>query len=133
MEHSARVMPLHPHATSLDASYSNDTPKAVDSSDKLQQFENILHQMISSALTDCIGDTKEEICEEVSTRLLKEIHYLSRQRQDLQEQQITLLNKILSEVREDLAETASSCENPIPQQSHEKKLCQVQKAQKIIC
>ena len=114
MEHSAQVMPLHPHATSLDASYSNDTPKAVDSSDKLQQFENILHQMISSALTDCIGDTKEEICEEVSTRLLKEIHYLSRQRQDLQEQQITLLNKILSEVREDLAETASSCENPIP-------------------
>ena len=114
MEHSAQVMPLHPHATSLDASYSNDMPKAVDSSDKLQQFENILHQMISSALTDCIGDTKEEICEEVSTRLLKEIHYLSRQRQDLQEQQITLLNKILSEVREDLAETASSCENPIP-------------------
>ena len=77
--------------------------------------------MISSALTDCIGDTKEEICEEVSTRLLKEIHYLSRQRQDLQEQQITLLNKILSEVREDLAETASSCENPIPAASHEKK------------
>lgn len=73
MEHSAQVMPLHPHATSLDASYSNDMPKAVDSSDKLQQFENILHQMISSALTDCIGDTKEEICEEVSTRLLKEI------------------------------------------------------------
>ena len=104
MEHSAQVMPLHPHSNSID----------VDSSDKLQQFENILHQMISSALTDCIGDTKEEICEEVSTRLLKEIHYLSRQRQDLQEQQITLLNKILSEVREDLAETASSCENPIP-------------------
>lgn len=115
MEHSAQVMPLHPHATSLDASYSNDMPKAVDSSDKLQQFENILHQMISSALTDCIGDTKEEICEEVSIRLIKRDPLpFADKRQDLHEQQITLLNKILSEVREDLAETASSCENPIP-------------------
>lgn len=114
MEHSAQVMPLHPHAAAVDSSYQKEPGNAPDYSDKLQQFENILHQMISSALTDCIGDTKEQICEEVSTRLLKEIHYLSRQRQDLQEQQIALLNKILAQVRTDLAETAAGCENPIP-------------------
>lgn len=114
IEHSAQVMPLHPHAATIRSSYSADVPKGRDYSDKFEQFENILRQMISSAMTDCIGGTKEQICEEVSTRLLKEIHYLSRQRQDLQEQQITLLNRILSEVRQDLAETASSSENPIP-------------------
>lgn len=119
-EHSAQVMPLHPNTPGYlsdtavpDNSYYSDESPAKNADQKLRHFETMMQQMISSTLVECTQETENRISEKVSTRILKEVDYIQRQREELQEQQLSLLQQILTEVRQELPETASSSESSI--------------------
>lgn len=109
----ARVMPFPPsysQTSSLDATSSYPTQE-----EKLHHFEALMRKMIRSVMEDMEKESQEKICDAVTTRLLKEMDYLSRQKEELQQKQIALLKQILQEVQAPLAETASSSETQLQQ------------------
>ncbi len=80
------------------------------SEEKLRQFENMLRQMIAHIISENEKESEERICEAVSTRLMKEMDYIMREREEAQDKQIVLLQQILEEVRHGMPETAASDE-----------------------
>lgn len=111
-QHSAQVMPLHPKNT---YTVCNPTPETdTDEKEaKLRHFEAMMRKMIRATVEEMENKSEERICEAVSTRILKEINYLSRQRDDLQQKQIELLQEILAQVRYEIPEVAASHEQNI--------------------
>lgn len=67
--------------------------------DRLHQFEEMLRNMIRTTMEEMSKESEERICQEVSVRLQKEMDYLLRQKEELQEKQVTLLKQILQEVK----------------------------------
>lgn len=118
-QHTAQVMPLHPEKT--DFSYQKPTNGQASPEDKLRHFEAMMRKMIRATVAEMDRESEERICERITTKLLKEMDYLTRQREDLQERQLQLLNQILAEVRHELPETAASNEENIPQLTSRRK------------
>ncbi len=103
----AQVMPLHPKNSDL----SHNTTRSYSSAeDKLRHFEAIMRGMIRQTVAEMDRESEERICEKITTKLLKEMDYLNRQKEDLQERQLELLNQILAEVQTSLPEAAASAE-----------------------
>lgn len=75
--------------------------KRASSLEKLQQFEAMMRQMIRSTMEEMSRESEERICEEVTTRLQKEMNYLMMQKEELQEKQIALLKQILAQVKQE--------------------------------
>ena len=111
--HTAQVMPLHPEKT--DLSHSKPVEHKATPEEKLRHFEAMMRKMIRSTVAEMDRESEERICEKITTKLLKEMDYLTRQKEDLQERQIQLLNQILAEVRRDLPEAAASDEENVTQ------------------
>lgn len=111
--HMAQVMPLHPERT--EASAQKQNVKTMSPEEKLRHFEAMMRKMIRNTVAEMDRESEERICEKITTKLLKEMDYLTRQKEELQERQITLLNQILAEVRHDLPESAASNEDAIKQ------------------
>jgi len=111
--HMAQVMPLHPERT--DAAAQKQSVKPMNPEEKLRHFEAMMRKMIRNTVAEMDRESEERICEKITTKLLKEMDYLTRQKEELQERQITLLNQILAEVRHDLPESAASDEETLPQ------------------
>ena len=111
--HMAQVMPLHPER--MDAASQKQTAKAMSAEEKLRHFEAMMRKMIRNTVAEMDRESEERICEKITTKLLKELDYLTRQKEELQERQINLLNQILAEVRHDLPESAASNEESVKQ------------------
>lgn len=79
--------------------------------ERLRQFENMLRQMIRGTIEEMSHESEERICQEVSTRLQKEMNYLLRQKEEIQEKQITLLEQILQEIKGDVPQVAATSED----------------------
>lgn len=73
--------------------------------ERLHQFEAMMHQMIRSTMEEMSRESEQRICDEVSTRLQKEMNYLLLQKEELQERQIGLLKEILAQVKQDRTQT----------------------------
>lgn len=73
------------------------------SEEKFRQFEKMLRQMITSIVNENEKVSEERICKEVSTRLMKEMDYIVREREEIQEKQTALLKQILEEVKSSTA------------------------------
>lgn len=106
--HTAQVMPLHPREAS--SSIKSVMPDYDQAEEKLRHFEAMMRKMIRNTIEEMEQESEERICEKVTTRLMKEINYLSRQKEELQERQIKLLHQILGEVQQGLPEAAASKE-----------------------
>lgn len=107
--HTAQVMPLHPReSVSSMKGNASDYDRAEE---KLRHFEAMMRKMIRNTIEEMEQESEERICEKVTTRLMKEINYLSRQKEELQERQIKLLHQILGEVQQGLPEAAVSGED----------------------
>lgn len=108
--HTAQVMPLHPGQLQEQSSYpySQNQSYSQGAEEKLRHFEAMMRKMIRSTVEEMQAESEEHICEKITTRILKEIDYLNRQREELHEQQVVLLKQILSEVRHELPEAAAS-------------------------
>ena len=105
----AQIMPLHPKNT--DMTKPAFKPVGHDyrqAEEKLRHFEAMMRKMLRTTIEEMASETEERICEKVTTRLLKEIDYLERQKNELQEKQLKLLQDILSEVRKDGVEAAAT-------------------------
>lgn len=111
-QHSAQIMPLHPQNTYTIC----NTPTVHDADEKeakLRHFEAMMRKMIRATVEELENKSEERICEAVSTKLVKEINYLSRQRDELQQKQMELLQEILAQVRQEVPEVAASHEQNI--------------------
>lgn len=112
-QHMAQVMPLHPERT--EASAQKQTVKSMSAEEKLRHFEAMMRKMIRNTVAEMDRESEERICEKITTKLLKEMDYLTRQKEELQERQIVLLNQILAEVRHEQPESAASDEEAVKQ------------------
>lgn len=128
-QHTAQVMPLHPERTDFTA--PKPATPSMSQEEKLRHFEAMMRKMIRATVSEMDRESEERICEKITTKLLKEMDYLTRQKEELQERQILLLNQILAEVRHELPESAASNEDNITQlqsrhrdkqKNHKKKL-----------
>ncbi len=83
------VIPLHQNYPKKE-----DTP-----TDRLQQFEIMLRQMIYGIMQEMSRESEERICNEVTTRLQKEMNYLLMRKEELHEKQVALLHQILNQIQ----------------------------------
>lgn len=126
MQRTAQVTPLHPNYTS-----ASPAVERVSQEEKLRHFEAMMRKMIQTTVKEMERESEERICEKITTKLIKEMDYLTRQREELHERQIALLNKILSEVKKELPEAAAAEETEVkPLQSRKKKKEKKEKKQK---
>lgn len=97
----------------IQSAKRTQTPVKKTSEEKMKQFENMLTRMISRIVSESEPEAEKRIYEAVSTKLMKEMDYLMREKEEVQEKQMALLQQILAEVRKDMpeaAETAASDE-----------------------
>lgn len=84
---------------------------------KLEQFEALLRNMIRDTLQEQQEASEQRISEAVSERMIKEMDYLMREKEDVQEsfqeKQIELLQQILVELRPVEKEAAASKESDV--------------------
>lgn len=115
VQHSAQIMQLHPEKTEISYLNSKREHSQNSNEDKLRHFEAMMRKMIRSTVEEMDRESEERICEKITTKLLKEMDYITRQKEELQERQLQLLNQILAEVRHELPEAAASDENNVTQ------------------
>ncbi len=72
--------------------------------ERLQQFENMMRQMVRSTMEEMSRESEERICKEMSERMQKEMSYLLIQKEELHEKQMALLQEILAQVQEEEAQ-----------------------------
>ena len=105
----ARVMPM-PTSRTADSGLQGPSHHA-----KLEQFEALLRNMIRDTLQEQQEASEQRISEAVSERMIKEMDYLMREKEDMQEgfqeKQIELLQQILVELRPVEKEAAASGES----------------------
>lgn len=106
-----RVMPM-PTVRNKDGAALQSTSHNV----KLEQFEEMLRNMIQETLQEQQEASEQRICEAVSERMVKEMDYLMREKEEMQEtfqeKQLDLLQQILIELRPAETEAAAS-EEPV--------------------
>lgn len=76
--------------------------------DKLKQFEMMMRDMITSAVRETQEESEQRITEAISEKLTKEMDYLMREREELQEKQVEILQQILAELRPAQKEVAAT-------------------------
>ena len=69
------------------------------STERLQQFEIMLGQMIRGTMDEISRESETRICNEVSERVQKEMSYVLLQKEELHEKQMAILKQILSQVQ----------------------------------
>jgi len=89
---------------------ASSAPAKKSSEEKMKQFENLLRRMVSHIVTEHESEAEKRIYEAVSTKLMKEMDYLMREKEEMQEKQMALLQQILEEVRREIPEAAASDE-----------------------
>lgn len=110
----AQIMPLHPKNTDLAKTvFKPATHDYKQAEEKLKHFEAMMRKMIRNTIEEMTAESEERICDKVTTRLLKEIDYLERQKDELQEKQLKLLEDILKEIRKDGLEAAATEETGV--------------------
>ncbi|MBR1742072.1 MAG: MerR family transcriptional regulator [Lachnospiraceae bacterium] len=120
--HTAQIMPLHPKNPEPQKALFKAAPYNYNQTEeKLRHFEAMMRKMIRTTLEDMALESEDRICDKVSTRLLKEIDYLERQKDELQEKQLALLQDILAEIKKDGVEAAATMETDTGKQSSKKK------------
>ena len=114
-EEMQRVIPLKP------AIAKKTGVSVADSEEKLRKFEVIMRNLIKSGVEEKEKETEERICEKVNTKMMKEMDYLMRQKEEVHEKEIALLKQILGEIRHELpeSEVAASSE-PAVIKTHKK-------------
>lgn len=90
-----------------------NTVTEISREQKLKQFETMMGNMIRGIVNEMQEESEQRICETVSTRLVKEMDYLVREREELQEKQVELLQQILVELKPVRQEVAASDEAEI--------------------
>lgn len=114
--HTAQIMPLRPRNNGELSSYNNQNSGYQNNAEeKLRHFEAMMRKMIRNTVVEMEHESEERVCQRITSKLLKEMDYLTRQREEVQEKQIALLKEILAEVRHELPETATSQETPVIQ------------------
>jgi len=114
--HTAQVMPLHPrnnteicHFTNTNSEYESNAEE------KLRHFEAMMRKMIRTTVAEMEHESEDRIYDRITTKLLKEMDYLTRQREEVHEKQVALLQEILAEVRHELPEAATTQDTPVLQ------------------
>lgn len=104
-----RVMPM-PTSRTVEGGLQDSSRHA-----KLEQFEMLLRNMIRDTLQEQQEASEQRISEAVSERMMKEMDYLMREKEEMQEgyqeKQIELLQQILVELRPVEKEAAASGES----------------------
>ena len=105
-EEMQRVIPLKPAI----AEKTEISEKA--SEEKLRKFEIILRNLVKSVVEENEKEREEIIYEKVSTKMMKEMDYMMRQKEEIHEKEIALLKQILNELKHEIpaAEAAASLE-----------------------
>lgn len=120
--HTAQVMPLHPRTgTEIRNISETSSQYRNDAEEKLRHFEAMMRKMIRATVAEMEHESEERIYERITTKLFKEMDYLTRQREELHEKQVALLKEILAEVRHELPETATTQDTPILQSKKKQK------------
>lgn len=105
----ARVMPMPTNRTAENGLQGQSHHA------KLERFEALLRNMIQDTLQEQQEASEQRISEAVSERMIKEMDYLMREKEDMQEEfqekQIELLQQILVELRPVEQEAAASGES----------------------
>ena len=104
----------------LQAGRRASAPSKKSSEEKMKQFENMLRHMVSRIIDENETASEKRIYEAVSTKLMKEMDYMMREKEEVQEKQMELLQQILDEVRREMPEAAASNE-PKPAGTRKKK------------
>lgn len=76
--------------------------------EKLKQFEMMMRDMITSVVKETQEESEQRITEAISEKVTKEMDYLMREKEELQEKQIEILQQILAELRPVQKEVAAS-------------------------
>ena len=114
--HTAQIMPLHPRNNGELANFSGkNNGYQNNAEEKLRHFEAMMRKMIRNTVVEMEHESEDRVYQRITSKLLKEMDYLTRQREEVQEKQIALLKEILAEVRHELPETATSQETPVIQ------------------
>lgn len=113
--HTAQIMQLHPgkHENTpglTPVPYPQNN--YMQAEEKLRHFEAMMRKMIRRTMEEMAAESEERICDKVTTRLLKEIDYLERQKSELHEKQVKLLQDILAEVKGKELEEVAATEEP---------------------
>lgn len=112
--HTAQVMPLHPRNSTEICHYTeNNSEYQNNAEEKLRHFEAMMRKMIRTTVAEMEHESEDRIYDRITTKLLKEMDYLTRQREELHEKQVALLQEILAEVRHELPEAATTQDTPV--------------------
>lgn len=80
---------------------------SISKEQKLQQFEQMMRDMITSVVEQQTQQSEERIAEAVTEKVSKQMDYLMREKEELQQKQIEILEKILIEMRPAAKEAGS--------------------------
>lgn len=92
----------------LQSARRSSAPVKKSSEEKMKQFENMLRRIVTRIVNENESASEKRIYEAVSTKLMKEMDYLMREKEEMQDKQMALLQQILEEVRRDIPEAAAS-------------------------
>lgn len=76
--------------------------------EKLKQFERMMRDMITNVVKETQEESEQRITDAISEKVTKEMDYLMREKEELQEKQIEILQQILVELRPAQKEIAAS-------------------------
>ena len=109
----AQIMTLHPKNKEFTKPFRRTSEDYAQAEEKLKHFEAMMRTMIRSTIEELNTESEERVYERITTKLLKELDYLERQKDDLQEKQLTLLQEILEELKKESAEAAATEETAV--------------------
>lgn len=69
--------------------------------EKLEKFQTVLREMMQGMIEDSWEESEKRITDHVTENLTKEMNYLMREKEELQEKQIDILQQILVELKPD--------------------------------
>lgn len=104
-----QVMPM-PTMRNSSGSHLADTRTQEE---KLKQFESMMRNMVSSVIRESQKESEQRITDAVSEKVAKEMNFIMREKEELQEKQIDILQQILVELRPSEKEAAATEEAPL--------------------
>lgn len=121
--HTAQIMPFRQYSSNTNHNPAHRQPEYdSEAEEKLRLFENMMRNMIQDIMKEMQNESETRISEKITDKLLKEMDYLSRQKEENQEKQIALLEQILAQLSQGLPEAAASTENEVkPLRSRKRK------------
>ncbi len=95
-----------------------DTPE----SHKLQEFRQLMSEIVSDVMSAGYEKMSDEITEQVSRRVIKEINYLDREREEWQEEQFKQLDEAIRNCQRRGRLRAETAATGIPEKRKKRKL-----------